>query len=200
MGWSYAIDTDVGREDIIKQQVDGFKRADNPWGYVRHQAVGNHLWFVLECRESRSREACLVQLQSGHPMHGWGYKVVSHRDEADIPLTLLKLLPTGNLCEEEQGWRQAVMAHHAEAKERQRSWKHLKPGDQFMIAGQKYSFIERYAHGGNQITIERESDGRRFRLPRSRWHEATRVSNDLGTRIPANEGAPTTSDLFAMGA
>lgn len=200
MGWSYAIDTDVGRETIIQQQVDGFKRADNTWGYVKHQAVGNHLWFVLEHRETRNREACLVLLRSGYPIHGWGYKPVSHREEADMPLSLLKMLPTENLCEEEQGWRQAVIAHHAEVKERRRSWNHLKPGDQFEIAGQKYSFIERYAHGGNQITIERESDGRRFRLPRSRWHEATRVSNDLRTVMPANEGAPTISDLFAMGA
>jgi len=191
MGWSYAIDKHVGRMEIIQQQVNGFMRQDNQWGYVAHKAVGNHLWFVLERRDNGVREPCLVRMQSGRPTHGWGYKSESHLDAVDIPMTLLDLIPVQGMSETDRQWREAVIAHHKKLEQDQHTWKTLQSGDVIQIGQETYRYVERFDLG-DQIVIARVTDGRHFRLDRANWPEATL------TRKATPQSAPVVRDLFEL--
>jgi hypothetical protein len=107
MGWSYAIDKSHNKAAEVNRLVAWQKSADAVWRLVEHRLVGNHLWMIVKHTGTGEISPALYLIQSGWPHHGWGHKSVSERDEVDMPLSLLALLPPTE-DPSEIAWRERV--------------------------------------------------------------------------------------------
>jgi len=176
MGWSFANDRSVGKNEIVASfRKPGFWSQGTD--VIKDSVVGNHYWAVIQ-RADGERFIFLAMMQPGSPGLGWGYKDLDesmHPYYYDCPLGLLALAgPTSS--KSAQDWRAGVRDFHESRRKRQAV---AKPGLVMSYGGQQYRLIANLGRRG--WDVDRIMDGAGFRM------KARQVNEGLRTLLSGQE-------------
>lgn len=168
MGWSFAMDKSHDRKACIAELVTGFSCG---WKPLKHRAVGNHLWILLE-NPDKSKSIYLFLLQGGGKDMGWGYKGMG--EEAgpyyyDCPLSLINEARAA-LNAEVSAWRQKVQEHHA----KKASKLVPKAGLEVVSGKHIYTLVEPLAPRRGW-RVQQQQTGVFFRMPAAQLSRALQV-------------------------
>lgn len=164
MGWSFSMDKSHDRKACIAELVNGFSCG---WKPLKHRAVGNHLWILLEGPD-KSKSIYLFLLQGGKDM-GWGYKGMGEEMcpyYYDCPLSLLNEASTP-LNAETEAWRQKVRDHHAKKAAKVAP----RPGLEVVSGKHTYTLVEKLAPRRGW-RVQQQPSGIFYRMPAAQLSRA----------------------------